>query len=59
MLMLEQEYIMEQLYYNNGHQEVVISLHFVKTKTFFLKKPLDLNPGQQAFLGSAVLCSVN
>ena len=50
--------IREQLYYNNGHQEVVTFIHFVKIKTF-LQNPLDLNPGQQAFLRSSALYPAN
>ena len=45
-------YIREQWYYNNGLQEVVTSIHFVKIKTNCLQNSLDLNPGQQVLLGS-------
>ena len=34
------------LYYNNGHKEVVTSIHFVK---ILLENPSDSNPGQQVF----------
>ena len=35
-----------QLYYNNEHQEVVTSIHFVKMKTIFLQNPLESKPVQ-------------
>ena len=40
-------YIREQLHYNNGHQEVVTSIHFLKIKKFISQNSLDSNPGQQ------------
>ena len=41
----------EQLYYNNEHQVVVTSIHYVKIKTRFLRNSLCWNPGQQILVG--------
>ena len=46
--------IREQWYYNNGLQEVMTSIYFVKIKTIFLPNSLDSNPGQQVLLRSSV-----
>ena len=51
--------IREQWYYNNGHQEVVTSIYFVKIKKKYLQNPLGLNPSQQTILSSSVLCPAN
>ena len=48
---------MEQWYYNNEHQTVMASIHFVKNKTKVLQNLLHLNSHQQVFLLSSVLCS--
>ena len=40
------EHIREQWYYNNGLQQVVTSVHFVKIKTQLLQNTMDSNPEQ-------------
>ena len=50
-------YIREQLYHNNGLQEVVTSIPLVKINTKLLQYPLDSNPSKQAIVRYS--CSVN
>ena len=41
--------IKEQLHYNNVHQEVTTSSHFVKIETIFFSNSLDLNMASRPF----------